>query len=119
MKRTLIISRQYPSPENIGSSMRTLTFTIYFKEYGQVDLAYSHLTKGGFIGNPLFSEEYFLEIKKVTNYRDLSIKWLGIWNRPLEVSKFQDSSHKKLLEILENNKYEYILIRYIYSTQCH
>jgi hypothetical protein len=116
MKKTLIVCEYYPSPQNIGSSIRTLNFARYFRSIGTVDIAYSALFADGKIGNQIFSKEYLLEKKSEINLQELFVKWISIWKRPLEISLLEKNSEMLLLNLIKRNNYDYILVRYVFNS---
>jgi polysaccharide biosynthesis protein PslH len=116
MKKALIVCEFYPSPQNIGSSIRTLNFVRYFKSIGTVDIAYSGLLSGGVNGNPMFSNEYSLKKNSETRLQELLVKWISIWKRPMEISSLCRDSERRLLNLIKGNDYDYILARYVVNT---
>jgi glycosyltransferase involved in cell wall biosynthesis len=116
MKKTLIICSQYPLPENTGANIRSMNFVHFFKNLGSVDIAYSWVFKGGQTGNPIFSIEYFLELKEVKSFWERLVRWLNIIYRPIPILKYNDDSQKKLLSIIKTKDYDYIFVRYIINT---
>jgi glycosyltransferase involved in cell wall biosynthesis len=116
MKKTLLICGHYPIPENIGANIRTMNFVRFFKEYGTIDIAYSYTLPGAQVGNPIFSNEYYLARESVKSFKERLRRWVDIRNRPLPVSKYEDASEKKLLSLIESNDYDYIIVRYLMNT---
>ena len=113
MKRTLLICEKYPLPEKQGSSIRTMNFARFFKNYGPVDVAYSGILPGAKVNKDIFSHEFCLENEKVPNiYRWLRIKW-----QPVQIIKYSKPSKRVLLSLINSNSYDYILVRYIIHTK--
>jgi glycosyltransferase involved in cell wall biosynthesis len=116
MKKALLICGHYPLPEHVGTNIRTMNFVRFFKEYGTVDIAYSYTLPGAQVGNPIFSNEYYLTRELVKSFKERLRRWVDIRNRPLPVSKYEDASEKKLLSLIESNDYDYIIVRYLMNT---
>jgi glycosyltransferase involved in cell wall biosynthesis len=116
IKRTLVISSHYPLPENYGGNMRTMNFVRFFQGRGSVDISYSHILPGAQTGSSIFSNEYFLTVKDQRSLKKRLIKGL-ITGAPVPVYQFCDDAYRSLLKIIESNHYDYILVRYLYSTR--
>jgi glycosyltransferase involved in cell wall biosynthesis len=116
MKKTLILCSHYPLPESIGMNIRTMNFVRFFKNYGAVDVAYSHILLEGKLQNRIFSNEYFLEQEVIESFRDRLMRWINIKDRPFPISNYADVSERRLLSIIESNDYDYIFVRYINNT---
>ena len=67
MKKTLLICGHYPSPETIGTNMRTINFARFFRQFGTVDIAYFDLLPGEKVESPYFSNEYRIKRKYFRN----------------------------------------------------
>lgn len=113
MKKTLFICGHYPSPEHIGTTMRTMNFVRFFRSMGSVDIAYTRLLPGGRPGNPLFSREYHLESESLNGKFDRIVRWLHMRNRPLPVSRYGEASERRLLSLVERGGYDFIFVRYV------
>jgi polysaccharide biosynthesis protein PslH len=118
MKRTLLICTHYPLPEHSGMNMRTMNFVRFFKDHGDVDIAYSHILTGSGIKSGLFSQEYFLKQDATKSFHDRLIRWADIKRRPFPVAKYSSAAERRLLKSIESCDYDYIVVRYIYNTSC-
>lgn len=117
MKRILLISPNYPLPENIGTNMRTMHFVRFFKNIGIVDIAYSNIPSEHEPSIKYFDEEFCLQLENnPEKLRNKILRWIYIKNRPFPILKYTNESEKILLSIIESNKYDYIFVRYIYNT---
>lgn len=116
MKKTLLVCGHYPSPENVGTTIRTMNFVRFFQNLGSVDIVYSTILPGGKTGNPLFLNEYYLEKKAEQSIRERFMRWINIRKRPLPISRYSENSEKQLLSLMERNNYDYILVRYVINT---
>jgi glycosyltransferase involved in cell wall biosynthesis len=116
MKKTLIICSHYPLPEHVGTNIRTMNFVRFFKQYGTVDIAYSHTLPGGKTGNSVFSNEYYLARESVKSFWERLMRWININRRPLQIPKYTDVDEKKLLSLIISNNYDYIFVRYVLNT---
>ena len=116
MKKTLLICRKYPLPENLGESMRTMAFVRFFQNYGTVDIAYTSRSTGEQVENPVFSNEFLLEDNGVSKSFKKRLINGFIKGVPVPVHDFHDASQRLLLARIKANDYNYILVRYISNT---
>ena len=113
MKKTLLISREHPLPEDHGSSMRTMNFARFFKNFSTVDLAYSYKSNGNQVKNYTFSNEFFLEDKGASeSYKRRFISGL-IKGIPMPVRDYGKASQRFLLKVINEKDYDYIIVRYV------
>lgn len=115
MKKTLVISREYPLPEDHGSSMRTMNFVRFFKQYGTVDIAYSLEPSNGQVDDSPFSSTFFIEHKGACKSFKRRLMDGFIKGVPVPVYDFGIDSQRFLLKLIKDNDYDYILIRYTYN----
>jgi len=115
MKKTLLICGHYPLPENIGGNIRTMNFVRFFKNYGTVDIAYSHILPEAKVGNHIFSNEYLLKNKDYQSFKKRLINGF-IKGIPVPIYEFCEASQRLLRTAIEANDYDYIIVRYVYST---
>ncbi len=94
--------------------MRTMNFVRFFREYGEVDIAYSFKTVQEISGNGLFSNEYLLKKKGFPNgLREHFSNFLnGI---PYPIREYCRNSQELLESLLRTKGYDYILVRYVFS----
>ena len=113
MKKTLLISREHPLPEDHGSSMRTMNFVRFFKKYGMVDLAYSYKSNSNQVKNYTFSDEFILEDKGAT--KSFKRRFIGglIKGVPMPACDYGKASQRFLLDNINEKDYDYIILRYI------
>lgn len=113
MKRSLIITGYYPLPEVTGGFIRTMNFARFFRKLGTVDLVCPELEPdNNRIDNDIFDNEYFLGN---TDYPKNFIEriYAVLKGRVYPIRSFKDSYKEYFYSILEKNKYDYILVRYI------
>jgi len=118
MKKTLIICPHYPVPVNNGSNMRTMSFIRFFKKKGTIDIAYSIQTAERKHDDSIFDNEYLLKGK----YRPVSLKRKIvrglITGVPVPVRSLPKELQRRLLAIIKDNEYDYILVRYVHNCKC-
>jgi polysaccharide biosynthesis protein PslH len=115
--KTLIISVDYPLPEDKGNRMRTMHFARFFKERGDVDLMCykSHAPVNPIIHSP-FNKEFYLELNtrnsenKVNLFRSIYEKCIEL--KPWIVNNFSANSVNYVHEIIVAEDYDVILCRY-------
>jgi hypothetical protein len=114
MTKTLIISWLYPWPKYVGGSSRTLNFCQFFKENGSVDLVYSYKDYNAEKYKFLFRNEYFLKRDEypLGAFDRIAMLSKGI---PYPLSTYKKGEQKKLIKIIEENDYDFIIARYIKS----
>ena len=112
VKKTLLICDMYPFPEKYGSSMRTMNFVRFLKEYGTVDIGYSFKPAEGIPENDFFSHEFHLENKELpAGYSQHFHNFMeGI---PYPIREYRDDSQELLESLLLSEDYDYILVRYV------
>lgn len=114
--KTLIISVDYPLPEDKGNRMRTMHFVRCFREYGDVDLMcyMSHVPKQAMI-TP-FRKEYHIELNMEKDGNPTNtlkrIRDKLIECNPWIVNNFTASTVKYIHNIILNEDYDIILCRY-------
>jgi hypothetical protein len=112
--KTLLISHLYPWPKYIGGNSRTFHFYSFFKETGSVDLAYFYKDIDAKKYTSLFKNEYILKRKE---YPKGMLKRIGKLSQgiPYPLSTFTKEDHKKLIKLIKQKDYDYIIARYIKS----
>lgn len=112
--KTLVICGRYPLPEDNGSSMRTMNFVRFFRQYGQVDIAYSGPSAREDNGGGIFAKSYRLNQNEAlpAGFRKRLIRLFRIRRIPLPVRPFDRESERSLLSVIEKEGYDYILVRY-------
>jgi len=111
VKKTLIVCGQYPSPENAGSSIRTMNFVRFFKERGIVDLAYTEGTKRLELDGETFRKEY--PLKKIDYPAHFGARTsMLLKGFPYPICQYEPGSEAVLLSAIERNDYQYVLVRY-------
>ncbi|MEJ2648320.1 MAG: glycosyltransferase [Sedimentisphaerales bacterium] len=116
MKKTLIICGHYPLPEINGANMRTMNFVRFFRKQGTVDIAYSHLLADAQTGDTIFDDEYLLHVRKHDSHKKRLLRGF-LQNTPVPIYDMEDDSRRLLLTVIANNRYDYILGRYLYCTR--
>jgi glycosyltransferase involved in cell wall biosynthesis len=116
IKKTLLICSHYPLPEIYGGNMRTMNFVRFFHGLGSVDISYSHVLPGAQTGNPVFSNEYFLTVRDRRSFKKSLVNGF-ITGTPVPVYEFSRDAYRSLLKIIESHHYDYIFVRYLYSTR--
>ena len=112
MKKTLILSKQYPFPETTGGKMRTANFVRYFKRLGPTDIAFSQPKEAQEDAINPFERECFIERSKYpTSFGDRAKELLN--GRPYPLYIFRAREERKLFEFIESGDYDYIFVRYI------
>lgn len=112
MKKTLLICNVYPLPEDHGSSIRTMNFVRFFKNYGTVDIVYSVKHIRNQVRHYTFSNEYFLENKDSSkSFKRRFITGL-IKGVPIPVRDYDKASQRFFLDLISNKDYDYIIVRY-------
>ena len=113
--RTLIISVDYPLPENKGNRMRTMNFVRFFQERGDVDLmCYKSHAPLDTIKSP-FRNEYHIELNNNTHsnknfFKEISDKIIDC--RPWIVNNFSAETVQYIHNVILSGKYDVILCRY-------
>jgi len=108
--KTLIISDEYPLPENAGRNIRTMNFVRAFANFGTVDLVYSYKKP---ISNSPFENEYLLKRKDRTC--SSSLFYDLIYGIPPRI-KYEPADEQRLLSLISEQQYDSILVRYILNT---
>jgi glycosyltransferase involved in cell wall biosynthesis len=117
MKKTLVICGRYPLPEDHGSPMRTMNFVRFFKNYGQVDVAYSRSSGGEEEGRTVFNNSYYFKKNKLPRkFLERVKRSLSLHRIPLPIEGYDAASEKMLLSRIESEDYDYILTRYIVNS---
>jgi len=113
--KVLIVSWNYPWPETLGGSIRTLNFARFFKQYGNVDIVYSQGSTGNSTENGLFSSRYHFE-KKAYPEDFLGRCRLAMKGVPYPIREYGKDALRRLLGLIEENDYRFIFVRYCQST---
>lgn len=113
--KTLIITADYPLPEDRGNRMRTMHFARFFGAYGDVDLMCykSHVPKEK-ISNS-FRKEFHIEFIKGEN-NGSNVLW-SLYDKfvnckPWIVNNYTDSSIKYVHSVIAIEDYDIIVCRY-------
>ena len=114
--KTLIISGDYPLPEDRGNRMRTMHFVRAFLQYGAVDLMCykSHVPKESLI-TP-FTKEFQMEL--INDENSCNSNMLSNFYRKLRDSKpwivnsYGDNVLRYVHNVITNEDYDIILCRY-------
>lgn len=115
MKKTLIICSHYPLPEATGANMRTMHFVRFFQQLGSVDIAYTYVLDGAQTGDPTFRNEIPLALDDQGSFKRQFLSGV-LTGRPVPVFHYQSASHKAIMSRISLEDYDYILVRYVYST---
>jgi len=117
MKKTLLICSVHPLPENTGANIRTMNFVRFFKQYGPVDIGYTFPSPEGITSDSIFKNTYFLERQA---YPGKFFERLRAFLRgqPYPVRPYTDRCRDLLMSAINNNHYDYILVRYIVNAYC-
>ena len=114
--KTLIVSVDYPLPENKGNRMRTMHFVRYFQKRGVVDLmSYKSHAPMDVVETP-FRKEFFIEMN-VNKSAENGNPFKGLYNKFVEckpwiVNSFTADTVKNIHEIICREDYDVILCRY-------
>lgn len=120
MKKILLISYDFPLPEDHGSRMRTMNFVRFFQNYGTIDLVYKQgKSRDHTLENP-FNREYLMEgdgkINRVKGIRRFGKRIHRLINRlPWIISEAELSLEKGLSSLIYSKEYDIILSRYAYN----
>ena len=114
--KSLIISADYPLPENSGNRMRTMHFVRALKRHGTVDfLCYKPLAQSSSdLGT--FRNEYYVELKKEINppkhslVRRVVDKYINC--KPWIVQNFTEEVVRQIHDMILAENYDVILCRY-------
>jgi glycosyltransferase involved in cell wall biosynthesis len=119
--KSLLISPQYPLPEDNGGKMRTMNFVRFFERYGTVDLVYFVPKLQEFQGSPFRKETFFNLIEReeknagfVSDLEDRIRRLLE--RRPRAVRYFPKKAENEFLTFILEDNYDVILCRYILHT---
>lgn len=112
--KTLVISYDYPLPENGGSRIRTMNFARFFEKLGDTDLLYYHHEgKKEEKGTP-FKRSFFVDIsdgKKQKNRISYLYEKFK-YSKPWAVPDYSKQSINKIVNIIKEQDYDHILCRY-------
>jgi polysaccharide biosynthesis protein PslH len=111
MKRSIIICHYYPFPETSGISIRTMNFVRFFKNMGSVDIAYTYKPKLCFLDDTFNNRYIFKNTEYPTDYMARTKALLK--GRPYPVRAYKDQDKRFFSNIVKENNYDYILVRYI------
>ena len=117
MKKILLVSEQYPMPDNSGTNQRTMCFARSFSEIACVDLVYSNGNKNGHTVDDLFKNEFRIAKGKeqLNSKEQISLLLKGIpW---CIQSRYSREYEKRLLSLIREQHYDIIFIRYLYNVQ--
>ena len=118
-KRALVVCQRYPLPENHGNPMRTMNFIRAFSDNSvcpcNVDIVYSHGKSE--MGTTRVSENEFLIIPENKGKSIKKNLWRLLWKHPSPMFIYSKSSKEQFRNIISEKKYDYILFRYLHSTQ--
>lgn len=117
MKKILLVSEQYPMPDNSGTNQRTMLFARSFSDVASVDLVYSNGNKNGHTVDDLFKNEFRISKgKEQLNYKkQISLLLKGIpW---CIQSRYSREYEKRLFSLIDEQRYDIIFIRYLYNVQ--
>jgi glycosyltransferase involved in cell wall biosynthesis len=117
MKKFLILSEIYPIPENTGMHKRTMLFARYFRKYGDVDIIYSKKTSDENLDNDIFRKEICIERENKNYSRYDEIKYLLLGYPKCIQARISKSFESELSNIIEKERYHFILIRYVFLAQ--
>lgn len=114
--KTLIISVDYPLPEDRGNRMRTMHFVRCFSRYGDVDLmCYKTHVPDQPLETP-FRKEFHIELNKdkavSPSSSFLRLRRKLIECKPWIVNNYTDSTVKQVHTIITEENYDVILCRY-------
>lgn len=113
MKKTLIVCRSYPMPEDCGSAQRTMHFVRFFESFGPVDLAYSHRGQELSLGPSRFEREIQLSRRPPGTHLGRLMRLRRI---PLPISEFTEASQTLLRSAVVDRRYDHIVVRDVYNT---
>lgn len=117
MKKILLISEQYPVPENSGTNQRTMFFARCFSEYASVDLVYSDGQTNGNTVEDIFHNKFHIAKGKLSlsHFEQFRLLLEGIpW---CIQSKYSRDYKNRLLSLVDEKQYDLILIRYFFNAQ--
>ena len=114
--KTLIISVDYPLPEDKGNRMRTMHFVRFFRKHGEVDLmCYKSHAPKEYLESP-FRSHYFIEMasKNTSNYNNY---FASIYDKiknckPYIVNNFTAETIEFICDVIAKQDYDVILCRY-------
>jgi glycosyltransferase involved in cell wall biosynthesis len=114
MKKTLLLCNFHPLASQFGSTMRTMNFVSFFRNFGLVDLCYNESGSMDKTERSPFSNEYFLDKMDFPGgLRDHLFRFLkGV---PYPIREYRNESQKLLKSLIRSGDYDYILVRYIHS----
>ncbi len=114
-KKTLIICNHYPLPASTGANMRTMHFVRFFQQLGLVDIAYIYDLAGARTSATVFRNEIPLALAEQGRFRRRFLTGV-MTGRPVPVFQYEKTSREAILSRISTEDYDYILVRYIYST---
>lgn len=109
-----MISYQYPLPEIGGNRIRTMNLVRYFKQFGDVDIAYFLDGDVSDRSNQVFRNEFHFDISsKSKGQSRISAMYERIrYSKPWIVCSFSSETLKELTELIERGDYTQIICRY-------
>jgi glycosyltransferase involved in cell wall biosynthesis len=118
-RRALIVSQRYPLPEDHGNAMRTMNFVRFFKGSCNnpcvVDIAHTGRADGD-QHSKYFDNEFVF--KTLSSENGITRKLLRLVHRhPSPMFIFDGPSKKRFVTLVAGNNYDYILFRYVHTTQ--
>lgn len=117
MKKTLLICSVHPLPENTGANIRTMNFVRFFKQCGRVDIAYAFPSPEGITGDSVFGNTYLLERQAYPRHFFGRFRAF-LKGQPYPVRPYTKHCRDLLMSAINNNHYDYILVRYIMNSYC-
>lgn len=112
--KTLIISPQYPLPENGGNRMRTMNFVRYFEQLGSVDLAWYQDDETLPLGvHPFRKRIPILHGNGPVSPLPIKERFGRLWpGKPWIVCSYSDDTVRQVHALIEQEDYDRIICRY-------
>lgn len=114
---TLVISYQHPLPEIGGNLIRTMNLVRYFKQFGNVDIAYFQDGADSEGSMQIFRNEFFIDMRSEKNSQSrINAMYERLrYTKPWIVCSFSNEAINELANLVEHGDYAHIVCRYAFS----
>ncbi|MBW4056652.1 MAG: glycosyltransferase [Proteobacteria bacterium] len=112
--RTLLITYNYPLPENGGDRIRTMNFVRYFKRLGNVDVLFFNETDQDVVTGAPFDNVFHVDTSEAWQRKNIFLRAYEKikYSKPWILERFSTKSIKRVTGIIEQGNYDRILCRY-------
>ena len=114
MTKTLVVATHYPLLEATGGDMRTMHFVRFFRQFGEVDIAYSFGPAQGTPREELVRSELQLSLRAGSFGHRLVSGLVAM--TPMPIYRYERAARVAFTAKVVSEQYDYILLRYAYTS---